>query len=402
MKRAVLLILLPACLAAAPWTSLFDGKSLKGWRQCNGTAKYVVEKDVIVGTTVEGSPNSFLCTEKDYGDFVLEFEVMTDPALNSGVQIRSHQYAADTTARVFTGKEFRDTKQKAGRVHGYQVEIANEKSGASGGIYDEARRGWVDNIATDPVASKAFRDNQWNKYRVEAEGDHMRVFINGVPCANLTDSMDLTGTIALQVHQYKGDKPVQVRWRNIRIQDNGKHQWQRIWDGQTLKGWNPVGGGTFTVEDGAIHGKSKDDDARIGFLVSDATFANLTLRMKFKIPKGNSGVFVRMDKESMAAYEVEVDSETKTGGFWETGPKGRKWVTGPEDNAVVRANEWNELTASLHGHKIVFHVNGTKTLHLPNDTVGRLDAGHVALQAHGSKRPTDVWFKDIEVLKKAR
>ena len=45
--------------------SLFDGKSLKGWTQKNGTAKYRVEDGTIVGTTNEGSPNSFLCTDKD-------------------------------------------------------------------------------------------------------------------------------------------------------------------------------------------------------------------------------------------------------------------------------------------------------------------------------------------------
>jgi hypothetical protein len=92
---------------------------------------------------------------------------------------------------------------------------------------------------------------------------------------------------------------------------------------------------------------------------------------------------------------VEIDEAARTGGFWETG--GRQWVTGPEDNAAVNAGGWNDLTASLHGHRIVFHTNGIKTLDLPNDTQGRLE-GHLALQAHGSKRPTDISFKDIAVL----
>jgi hypothetical protein len=117
--------------------------------------------------------------------------------------------------------------------------------------------------------------------------------------------------------------------------------------------------------------------------------------VQFKIPQGNSGVFVRTDKTTMAAYEVEVDAEKRTGGLWET--RGRNWVTGPEDNAVVKADDWNEMTASLHGHRIVFHVNGAKTLDLPNDTQGRLE-GHIALQTHGAKKPTRVWFKDIAIL----
>ena len=167
MRAWLLGLVWSVAMAAAPaWTPLFDGKSLKGWKPCNGSATYKVEKGVIVGTTAEGSPNSFLCTEKSYGDFVLEFEVQVDPRLNSGVQIRSHQ-------------------KETGRVYGYQVEIANEKEGVSGGIYDEARRGWLANIAQNPTASKAFKDNHWNKYRVEAMGDHIQVTVNGVAAADL-------------------------------------------------------------------------------------------------------------------------------------------------------------------------------------------------------------------------
>lgn len=400
MQRALLISLLAAGLvsgAEKPWTKLFDGKTLKGWSVCNGKATYVVEKGTIVGTTVEGSPNSFLCTEKEYGDFVLEFEVKTDPALNTGVQIRSHRYAEEKTVTVFDGKKHVQRKQPLGRVYGYQVEIANEKSGASGGIYDEARRGWLDNLAGRPEASKALKDNQWNKYRIEALGDTMRVWVNGIPCAHVTDPLDQTGFIALQVHAYKGEKPAQVRWRNVRIQDLGRHEWKRVWDGKTMTGWRQAGGGTAEIVDGALKLASKADDARIGMVLSEQSFKDLTVRLQFRILKGNSGFFVRTDPANNAAYEVEIDSQKRTGGFWETGPKGRKWVTGPEDNAAVRAGEWNELTASLHGHRIVFHVNGTKTLELPDDTAGRLE-GVLGLQAHGSKNPTEVWFKDIEVL----
>src|SRR5258708_386250 len=128
------------CFAGGTKT-LFNGKNLKGWQQCNGKATYTVEDGAIVGTTVAGSPNSFLCTEQNYGDFILEYEAWADDALNSGVQIRSHRYAGETVVYTNTGKEVQQRKQPAGRVYGYQVEIANEASGASGGIYDEARRG---------------------------------------------------------------------------------------------------------------------------------------------------------------------------------------------------------------------------------------------------------------------
>ena len=379
------------------WTSLFDGKTLKGWERCNGKAEYRVDNGTIVGTTAAGSPNSFLCTTKEFGDFVLEFETKTEPVLNSGVQIRSHRYAAQQAVRTFDGKQFLDRTQPAGRVYGYQVEVANEEAGTSGGIYDEARRGWLANIASNPAASKAFKDNQWNRYRIVADGDNVRVWVNDVPCANLTDPIDQTGFIALQVHAFQGDKPAQVRWRNLRIQDKGRHVWKPLWDGKTLQGWTPRGGGSFRVEDGAVHAQSLPDDTRIGFVVSDQSFGDITARLRFKMLKGNSGYFLRAEKETLAGYEVEIDEAKGTGGFWETGANGRKWVTGPEDNAAVKAGEWNELTASLHGRRIVFHVNGIKTMELPDDTPGRTE-GHLALQAHGSRRPTEIWFKDIEIL----
>lgn len=399
MTRLIILSLLvcSATVTAEPkFVSLFDGKTLKGWQQCNGQAKYEVAKGMIVGTTAEGSPNSFLCTTREYGDFVLEFETMTDPALNSGVQIRSHRYAEGAVTPIFDGKQIVAKPQPAGRVYGYQVEIANEKSGASGGIYDEARRAWLHNIASDPVASKAFKDNQWNKYRIEAIGDRMRVWINGIPCADLTDPIDQSGFIALQVHSYKGEKPAQVRWRNIRIQDLGRHVWKPVWDGKSMKGWTPRGGGKWTIEDGAFHAVSIDTNTNVGFMVSDLSLKDFTFRIKTKIAKGNSGVFVRTNPENMASYEIELDAEKRTGGFWETGPGGRAWVTGPEDNAACFKDDWNTIYASLHGHKIVFHVNGVKTVDLPDDTKGRLE-GVIALQVHG-RMPTEVWFKDIEIL----
>lgn len=381
--------------ADAGFVPLFDGKTLNGWEICNGQATYRVEEGAIVGRTAEGSPNSFLCTTKDYGDFVLEFETKTDPLLNSGVQVRSHRYIGDAGARVFTGTETVQRKFPKGRVYGYQVEIANEQSGSSGGIYDEARRGWLHDISGIPAARAAFKDNQWNKYRVEARGDHIRVWVNGAPAADVVDPLDLTGFIALQVHAYKGPKPIEVRWRNIQIQDLGRHVWKPLFDGRTLRGWTTSGGGDWVVENGAIHGRSKTGDERIGFVISDESFKNVTARVKFRIPQGNSGFFLRSDRQTLAGYEVEIDSEKRTGGFWEV--RGRNWVTGPEDNAGVNTSDWNDLTASLHGDRIVFHLNGTKTVDLPNDTQGRKE-GHIALQAHGAKRPTDVWFKDIEVL----
>ena len=89
-----------APLGAEEWKPLFDGKTLEGWTQHGGKAKYTVENGEIVGTSVPMTPNSFLCTNKEYGDFILELEFKVDPTLNSGVQIRSQVYAEPTEVKV--------------------------------------------------------------------------------------------------------------------------------------------------------------------------------------------------------------------------------------------------------------------------------------------------------------
>jgi hypothetical protein len=219
------LLLIPAA-AAEKFQPLFNGRNLDGWEVKNGQAKYEVVNGTIVGTTAEGSPNSFLCTTRNYSDFILEFDVNTDVGLNSGVQIRSHVYDQDRTVETNNGKQMVKRQQRKGRVHGYQVEVSTEKAANSGGIYDEARRGWLANPAeslnANAACSKAFKDGQWNHYRIEARGDSLKTWLNGVACSDLKDSMDTEGFIGLQVHQYKGEKPASVRWRNVRIADLAK------------------------------------------------------------------------------------------------------------------------------------------------------------------------------------
>jgi len=192
----------PALAAADDWVDLFDGKTLEGWTQRNGTATYRVEEGCVVGKTNEGSPNSFLCTDKDYGNFELTFEVKVDDELNSGVQIRSKSI------------ELRDS----GRVHGPQVEISTD--GMAGHVYGESLgTGW---ISPDPQATDAFRAGEWNRYRIVAEGNRIRTWINDKPVADIVDdkSGHESGFIGLQVHGIAaGTGPFEVRWKNIRLRE---------------------------------------------------------------------------------------------------------------------------------------------------------------------------------------
>jgi hypothetical protein len=216
--RALLLTALGlTCLATAadrPPQPLYNGRDLQGWVQRGGKASYKSEDGQIVGRTVLNTGNSFLCTEKPYGDFVLEYEFKVAAELNSGVQIRSECFDTDKQIES-AGKTI---KIPAGRVHGYQIEIDPSKRAWTGGIYDEGRRGWLANLEKKPDAQAAFKQGEWNKIRVEARGDSLKTWLNGVPAAEIHDSMTLKGFIALQVHSSK-QEGLEIRWRNLFIQD---------------------------------------------------------------------------------------------------------------------------------------------------------------------------------------
>ena len=199
-----------------PWVNLLNGKSLDGWVPRGGKAKYRVEDNQIVGSSVPNTTNSFLCTKKHFADFVLELEFKVHPELNSGVQIRSHCFDEDKTIEV-NGKEI---GIRAGIVHGYQVEIDPSKRAWTGGIYDESRRGWLFDLKKNEPARKAFKQNDWNKFRIECRGPSIKTWLNGVPAADLKDSLTPSGFIALQVHGVgKKEEPLEVRFRNLRIKE---------------------------------------------------------------------------------------------------------------------------------------------------------------------------------------
>ena len=205
------------------FVSLFNGKNLDNWVQRRGKAKYSIEGDAIVGTSTLNTPNTFLCTPRDYGDFILELDFKVDDGLNSGIQIRSHSFDKETTVEYKNAEGKMATKKiPAKRVHGYQVEIDPSDRGWSAGIYDEARRGWLNDLSKNKAAREAFKHNEWNHYRIEAAGDSIKTWINGVPAADLTDDMTAEGFIALQVHGIGNNKELegkQVRWRNVMLKE---------------------------------------------------------------------------------------------------------------------------------------------------------------------------------------
>lgn len=202
------------------WTSLFDGKSLDGWTVRGGEGDFYVENGMIVGNSQLNVENSFLCTEKEYDDFILKFDVKIDSGLNSGMQVRSHVWQHDTTTTYLSGSGERSERTwKAGRVWGYQIEVDPSDRAWSGGFYEEGNRGWLVTLADNDSARQAFKPGEWNSFKVKADGNHFQTWVNGVQAVDTTDDMSDSGFLGLQLHSINDENLAgkKVYWKNIKL-----------------------------------------------------------------------------------------------------------------------------------------------------------------------------------------
>ena len=387
------------CTAQQPqqsggWKSLFNGKNLDGWEQLNGKAKYEVKNGEIIGTTVPKEPNSFLATKEKYGDFILELELLVNNEMNSGIQIRSESKA----------------DYQNNRVHGYQVEVDPSERAWSGGIYDEARRGWLYPMDINPKGQKAFKKDTWNKYRIECIGNSIRTWVNGVPTANVVDNMTASGFIALQVHGIYGDmKPgMQIRWRNIRIQTGNlkptemddiyvvnlvpndlssqeqAEGYSKLWDGKTTKGWVSARTRTkfpengWSISNGELHVQEANgqESTNGGDIVSEKQYKAFELKFDFKLDEGaNSGVkyFVTLAEQTQGSaigleYQILDDEKHPDA---KLGREGNRTLASLYDlitskkipNGLRKIGDWNQGLIRVYPDNRVEHwLNGFKVL----------------------------------------
>ncbi len=386
----------PTEAAQESWVRLFDGKTLAGWTQRNGTATYRVEDGDVVGKTNDGSPNSFLCSNRDYSDFELHFQVKVHGSLNSGVQIRS------TTRDGFMG-----------RVNGPQVEI--EASGANGAeagyLYAEAAGGWMtpDDLR---VPHKVFRDGEWNQYRVLAEGPRIRTWINGEQVSDLTHegmyASHPRGFIGLQVHGIgRGQGPFEVRWRDIYIREvrTKESGWKTLYNGKDLTGWETEGN-WLPEKDGVLVIRPREGELgwqRFGsYLWTKEPYGDFILDLEYSYPKGgNSGVFVRVGD---TASPVDTGIEAQILDCW--GKPDDKMTahdhagiigtSPPKINASMPPGEWNHMILCMRGGHLEVDLNGSRVIDLDVSKTGlkeRPARGHIGLQDHGA--PNELRFRNI-------
>ena len=323
MKSKTQIQFLAVCLAgllagsvqAAEWQPLIDGSDLSDWKQVGGEARYEMQGDEIIGHTVANTPNSFLVTKKNYSDFILEYETRLDAPTNSGMQIRS-------------------SIGDKGIVQGYQVEVDPTDRRFSGGLYDEKRRKWLYPLTRNEKGRDAFRNGDWNHFRVEAVGNSIRVWVNGIQTVDLVDDMTAKGFFGLQVHSIRNPEHagISVHWRNIRILTDDleanrlprdpevtqisylhnqltdyevRQGWRLLWDGKSTAGWRgakldgfpPEG---WNIKDGvlSVQGTDGRESAAFGDIVTLDTFTNFELQFEFFLTEGaNSGIKYFVDAD---------------------------------------------------------------------------------------------------------
>lgn len=430
---------------SSSWRNLFDGKSLVGWKQLTGTARYYVDDRMIIGVSVPGSPNSFLAYERPYADFILELEFkLEDTVINSGIQFRS-QYDPEGNK----GK---------GSVYGYQYEMEGSTRDWAGGIYDEARRGWLYPTGLNEKAAGVYKQNTFNKVRIECKGTTVVTWLNGKPMSVLEDTAVRPGLIALQVHSVDQPEKVgkKIYWRNIRIQTqdvkltplpypvytvntiaNGltaeekRLGWKQLFDGKTSDGWKGAYKPTFPekgweIANGELSVKKSDggESTNGGDIVTTKKYKAFDLSFDFKLsPGANSGVkyFVTLEENNPGSaigleYQV-LDDELHPDA--KMGRDGNRTLASLYD--LIKAEKqarflkpiggWNTGRVVVYPDNRVDHfLNGIKVLSYQRgsenyrqlvalskykvwEKFGEASEGHILLQDHGD----EVHFRSIKI-----
>ncbi len=387
------------------FTSLFNGADLAGWVKRGGSAKYEVVDGSIVGKCVPNTPgNTFLCTEKEYGNFVLKLQYKFMEAGNSGVQFRS-------AARPQGDGE---------RVYGYQYEI-RPGGDATGRIYDEGRRGhkfgivWLDAYTPQDrleAAQASCREGEWNDVEIQCVGPSIKTLLNGNLVVDMFDSFTMNGFFGLQIHAGKSGS---VAWRNIRVKDLGESKWEPFFvkgddDNYQLadakfvlpEEWS------FTHE-GVLRGVHPKSQGKDGLVISDKNYDNFITRVTYRMHGGNSALYFRAEETSapwvLRGFQNEIANNGKDSALWHTAGivdgktiPGRGWVVTNDafiEKVRNKDDQWNTTCTAAYGDRLVQTLNGFCTSDIVDEASEK--TGKLGLQMHGGA-DCKMFFKNFEVM----
>ncbi|WP_217175555.1 3-keto-disaccharide hydrolase [Coraliomargarita akajimensis] len=382
------------------FVSLYNGKDLEGWTPRGGACTFEARGEVIVGTCVQGSPSTYLSTDKDYGDFIFTAELNWVVDGNSGIMFRAQSQAKPD-------KEFEHVFGPQCEMEGFRPN-SGQMRGWSGGIYGQGYAAWIYPLWLDAhKEARAALKQGWNRITIQAIGDTVKTWVNGVPAANWNDSKFTKGFIGLQVHSgHQGE----IHFRNLKIKELTEPQFEDLFATGDFSNWtNPKGGPVgkgWSIENGIVH-----RGAQAWGLNTKKQYKDFELRFDWKISEaGNSGVKYRAYGGLGLEYQILDDAKHndrhkpnhRAGSLYEL-------VAAPDDKPLKPAGQWNHGRIIANGNHLEHWLNGVKVVEIEygsEDWQQRFSqskykqhkgfgswTGSIHLQDHND----EVWFKNVQI-----
>ena len=375
---------------AAGWQLLFDGETLNGWRDYNGTEvtnPWVVEKGTLAALGKGDDAHGYIVTDKQYENFELAFDWKISKGGNSGVLYHVVEHPNFATPYM-TGPEYQilDNIGFPSPLEDWQLAGAD----------------YAMHIA-DPAKTKLKPVGQWNKSKIVFDNGHVEHWLNGEKIVEFEAwsedwferknsgkwddypeyGLAHKGVFSLQDH---GDRSW---YRNIKIRELPRKAGKEVtlYNGKDLHGWEVAGTELWYIEDGFLVCES-GPEGKYGYLLTREYYNDFDLTVEFmQKANGNSGVFFRsriIHDVSITGWQCEVAPPNLfTAGIYESVPRGRGWLIkpDPEKESILKMGEWNTMRILMVGDKVTTWLNGTQMIELQDQKIGE-GQGRIALQIH--------------------
>jgi len=369
------------------WILLFDGKTMNGWHDYNGTT--LTEPWHVVDGCIQakgaGSDGSgYLVTYKEYENFELSWDWKLSKGGNSGMLYHVVERPQFKVPYV-TGPEYQliDEPNFPEKLQEWQ------KLGADYAMH-------VPNFSLMKINPAG----KWNNSKIVFDNGHVEHWLNGVKILEFeawTDDwfarknsgkwlnapeygLAKSGLICLQDHGYPAS------FRNIKLKELPRKSVEEdLFNGKDLHGWEAFGTELWYVKDGLLICES-GPNKKYGYLATTKYYNDFDLTLEFKqVANGNSGVFIRSiigDNVKIEGWQVEVAPKGyDTGGIYES--YGRGWLIQIPDEKenILKEHEWNAMRIRMQGDHITSWLNGQEMSNITDKKIGA-GKGRIALQIH--------------------